>query len=632
MQIRARILIAIILLTNFTLSSQTIDISKHKCRATIAELELNSNLSGGYNDLFAGSGECILCHNSMTNAQGEAIGILNDWRSTMMANAAKDPFWRAKVSHETLVDPDHSEALENICTSCHAPQGNFNAHFLGEEFYSIAMMENDSLALDGVSCTLCHQIKSETLGTYSGNLLIGTAKQIWGLYQTPFVNPMINNTGYTPAYGEHIAYSQLCGTCHTLITNSVDLEGEPTGEEFVEQAIYHEWLNSNYPAQGQSCQSCHVPRIDDIVKISTMPPWLDGRSPFGLHHLAGANIFIQKILKNNIEELGITADPVQFDSTISRTTRLLKESTLEISLSELNRNNDTLFLELELKNLAGHKFPAGFPSRRAFVEILLLSEQNDTLFHTGEMDENLYLVNEDTDFEKHHFMINSEEQVQIYEMVMGDINGDVTTILERAYQQLKDNRLPPTGFTTNHYSYDTVEIAGMAYDDENFNKQSGIEGTGSDMLYIHAPLLGYSGKVTVEARVFYQTVSAKWLENMFTYSSPEIDAWKAIYENSDRQPIIVGESILTSLTTSTTDALENQIALYPNPSNNRVFVFDSKNEVTKCEVYQLNGKKIWSTQFTSEQKVIDFNGHDGIFLINLITRGNESIIKKVVLN
>lgn len=607
-------------------------IAQLKCPNSGRTMILSTDLPTGFNELFAGSGECILCHNSMTNAQGEPIGILNDWRSTMMASAAKDPLWRAKVSHETLINPGHAEALEDVCSRCHAPLGNFNAHYLGQEYYSLAEMETDSLAMDGVSCTLCHQITSGSLGNYSGNLLVGTEKQIWGPYQDSFTPPMFNRTGYTPFYGEQVFDSQICGSCHTLLTNSVDLDGVPTGEEFVEQAIYHEWLNSDYPDNGQTCQSCHIPRINDSVKISTMPPWLGGRSPFGKHHFAGGNRFMQKILKNNIDELGITAEAVQFDSTISRTEYLLQEATLEINLSENNRTDDTLFLELELKNLAGHKFPGGFPSRRAFVEVLLIIENGDTIFHSGKMDENFNLIGEDETYEPHHDLINKNEDVQIYEMVMGDVNNNVTTVLERAYLQLKDNRLPPEGFTKEHYSYDTVKIAGAALADENFNDQGGNEGTGSDILFIHAPLENYTGNIDIVARVYYQTVSNKWLEDMFSYSSPEIDLWKGIYEDADKQPFNIGEVSLTSIATQTEYNWDEQITLYPNPASKRVFIHDSKNEVTACDIYRANGEKLISMQIGNMNKEIPLPNEKGLLLVRLTTRSNGQIVKKIILN
>ncbi len=42
------------------------------------EMDEKNELPLGYNELFAGSGECVLCHNSMTNAQGESVSIVAD--------------------------------------------------------------------------------------------------------------------------------------------------------------------------------------------------------------------------------------------------------------------------------------------------------------------------------------------------------------------------------------------------------------------------------------------------------------------------------------------------------------------------------------------------------------------------
>ena len=139
---------------------------------------LNGELPITYNDLFAGSGTCLQCHNSQVNQLGESISIIADWRSTMMANAARDPFWRAKISHEGLVNPEHKVVLEDVCTRCHAPVGNVNVHFNGQPLYSVEEMQNDPLALDGVQCTVCHQIKEEALGNYSGAFDIGEQKII----------------------------------------------------------------------------------------------------------------------------------------------------------------------------------------------------------------------------------------------------------------------------------------------------------------------------------------------------------------------------------------------------------------------------------------------------------------------
>src|SRR5690606_31050905 len=144
---------------------------------------------------------------------------------------------------------------------------------------------------------------------------------------------------------------------------TADLQGVPTGDHFVEQATYHEWLNSAFntrrdPENGVSCQGCHTPRIGDAVVISANYLFLQGRSPYGLHHFAGANTFMLGLLRDNIGQLGLTASAAQFDTTIARTDRLLKRNTLLLETSVTARDADTAFIAVKLTNLGGHKFPS----------------------------------------------------------------------------------------------------------------------------------------------------------------------------------------------------------------------------------------------------------------------------------
>jgi len=55
-------------------------------------------------------------NSNLITDQGEDVSIDTDWRSTMMANAATDPFWQAKVHLETLRNPAISNAIEQKCT------------------------------------------------------------------------------------------------------------------------------------------------------------------------------------------------------------------------------------------------------------------------------------------------------------------------------------------------------------------------------------------------------------------------------------------------------------------------------------------------------------------------------------
>ncbi|HNM27052.1 MAG TPA: hypothetical protein PKL15_16530, partial [Saprospiraceae bacterium] len=71
------------------------------------------------NILFPTAKTCGGCHGhdpnmfALVTTDGKDVNIYDDWRSTMMANSARDPFWRAKVTHEILVNPAHSNELQN---------------------------------------------------------------------------------------------------------------------------------------------------------------------------------------------------------------------------------------------------------------------------------------------------------------------------------------------------------------------------------------------------------------------------------------------------------------------------------------------------------------------------------------
>ncbi|HHM21908.1 MAG TPA: hypothetical protein ENJ20_07770, partial [Bacteroidetes bacterium] len=529
-----------------------------------------------YNELFAASGVCVKCHGYDTagiasvNMSGADINVVDDWRSTMMANAARDPFWRAKVSHEVLLFPQHKQAIEDKCTACHAPLAHFNARHTGQPPYSMAELADDPMALDGVSCLACHQMSADSLGlSFSGEVRYDTFDVAYGPYENPLVSPMLTETGYRPYFSQHIEDAGICAGCHTLITGTIDYDGSVTGNQFVEQATYHEWLNSVYK-DSVSCQNCHMPSLDKWPVRLVAGAQTEPRSPFYLHDLVGGNVTMLRLLRDNIDALGIPATEEQFDETIAKTTHLLQNRSILLQLDMTDRSPDTAFLEITLTNFAGHKFPSGYPSRRAFIELTAITEGGDTLFVSGKTDEDFEVIGQNPDFEPHYNVINSEDQVQIYEMVMGDVNGEVTTVLERADHPLKDNRLPPKGFTTTNVVYDTTLIAGKALTDTDFNKEeNGQEGSGSDVVHYHIPLGGFTGFMQINATVYYQPTPPKWMKEMFDHSTPAIDTFRQMFAAADRSPVpvrsatLLAEAISASGQASSTTSF---VRLFPIPS------------------------------------------------------------------
>jgi len=504
-----------------------------------------------YNTLFASSEECIQCHGHDTagiasvDGEGVDVNVVDHWQSTMMANAAKDPFWRAKVSHEVLLFPELKSEIESSCTDCHAPLVFFNAMHLGATEYTIEDMLADSLALDGVSCLACHQQSDEDLALFfSGQINIDTNHVAYGPYMSPLISPMAAETGYIPEHSEHIEDAGICGSCHTLITESLDEDGNPLDNSFVEQATYHEWLNSIYTEQNTTCQQCHMPNLGfQTIFIAagyeTVP-----RAPFYLHQFAGANVQMLQILKDNIDTLQLNATPEEFDYTIQSTKNMLQFNTLQIELSLIQRTSDTAYFEVFLQNLAGHKFPSGYPSRRAVVQFVVQNNNGDTLFESGRYNSDFSLTDEDVPYEPHYQIINQPDQVQIYEIVMYDNENNFTTILNRAYAPIKDNRLVPVGFSTSHAVYDTTFMAGNVLNDPDFNYEESVEGSGSDRLFYNIPMDDYVGTMTATVSVQYQTIHPLWLNQMFSDETPEINLFKHMVEEADLSPVFVGSETI----------------------------------------------------------------------------------------
>ncbi len=594
------------------------------------------------NEYFLTAQRCRGCHGydlqglANVNEAGEDVNLYDDWETSMMGLSAMDPLWRAKVSHEVAVNPGHSGELQTLCTSCHSPMGHYTAMFRNQAHYTLNDMYNDSLGKNGVSCMSCHSIKDEGLGTrFTGNIPYDTNNVANGPFPGPMIGPMQLYVGLIPQYAPHVSEGNFCSPCHTLISNTVDLQGNATGGTFVEQATYHEWVNSSYPQQGITCQTCHMPKIEDPVKIANGYIALPGRTPFNKHSFAGANSYMVNLMKQNKTQLGIDASDANFDSTLTAIDRLLKQSTLDVNTEIESVAQDTLSLNVELLNKAGHKFPSGYPARRAVLQVVALKENGDTLFASGLFDANGEFINVNDPYEPHYTSINNPSQVQVYEMIMSDVNGNRTTVLERSSYSLKDNRIPPVGFTTQHSTYDTAKIVGGAFDDSNFNKVNGIEGSGKDLVNYKISLGGYQGNVNVFAKVYYQSVPAYWMSEMFNFSSPEISAWQNYYNASNKTPIYVSGDSIQNINVTTfvkNKNLENFISIFPNPSfeSNTSISFHSV-LVERIEVFETSGKLVYANDsrlFPGVYPLV-LGTKKGTYFIKIKTN-NGVLIKKVL--
>jgi hypothetical protein len=225
-------------------------------------------------------------------------------------------------------------------------------------------------------------------------------------------------------------------------------------------------------------------------------------------------------------------------------------------------------------------------------------------------------------------MIRNEEDVQVYEMVFADINGDKTTILERGYSILKDNRIPPKGFTSEHISYDTVSVVGNANQDLDFNLDGIEEGSGADIIYFTIALNDYAGSLVAKARIYYQTTPPAWMAEMFEYDTEEILLFKSMYDNADKSPFLVAEAIIDSVTVGITEVSPIQVHVFPNPSDGRVYIqFDGNKNNISIDVYSINGQLV---KRYMDVDYIDLPEEKGVYILRISDGKNPYTIKRIV--
>jgi hypothetical protein len=487
---------------------------------------------------FSGSANCTLCHNGLSDAQGNDVSIEKAWSSTMMANAAKDPLWKAKVKSEINRNPHLEDVINDKCTKCHAPMANKEAHFLGHDvkIFDDGFLDSNNThhneAMDGVSCTLCHQIKESTkLGTLegmSGNYEIDETRTIYGPYDNVSPDAMQNNVNYSIEYSSHVKDSKLCATCHNLKTPYVDQNGSllsTTPEsEFPEQMPYTEWEHSSY-RDTKSCQDCHMKRTDGVI-MATRPQWLDTkRDGFSQHIFVGGNKLLLDILNTNRVQLGVTSN--NFESTIASTDEMLKSSA-SIEVVQKKLENGVMDLMLKIKSNTGHKLPTSFPSRRVFIHLKVSDDVGTVVFESGKVNANGSIVGVDSDvdgskYEPHYNVITSEDQVQIYETVMENNLGEVTYTLLRAMDYKKDNRILPDGFD-KATAHSDIKVSGVALSDTDFVG-------GSDTIKYSIRDLKESS-YNVDVQLLYQTLSYPFAQDLFEDSSSEVTSFKSMFDTS----------------------------------------------------------------------------------------------------
>ena len=493
----------------------------------------------GYGTHFQTSDRCFACHNGMSTSKGEDISIGLDWRTSMMANSGRDPYWMAGVRRETIDHPMARAAIEDECTICHMPMMRYEAKLAGGQGEVFAHLPSDPskladrLSHDGVSCTVCHQITDEGFGTrksFVGGFKIDEKarsgeRTIFGPFEIEKGRTTIMHSSSTfrPKEGQHIRSSELCATCHTLITEALDAQGKVIGE-LPEQVPYQEWLHSEFK-NTRSCQSCHMPAVSEDVPVTSV--FGEPRPGVARHTFVGGNFFMQRILNRFRNDLGVTAEPSEMAAAANRTIEHLQTEAARVIVRGVDIVNGTLTARISVENEGGHKLPTAYPSRRAWLHVTVRNRNGEPFFESGALQPTGAIQGNDNDedpsrVEPHYTEITRADQVQIYETVMVGADNKPTTGLLSALRYVKDNRLLPRGFDKRTADAE-IAVRGAAESDPDFD-------SGSDEIRYVIPVDGTQGPFQVEAELWYQPIAFRWAMNLKNYDAMEPKRFVGYYE------------------------------------------------------------------------------------------------------
>jgi hypothetical protein len=493
---------------------------------------------GKHDEIFQTSDRCIACHVGLITPSGQDVSIGTDWRSSMMANSSRDPYWQASVRRETIDHAESKRLIEDECSVCHMPIVRYLAKQKGQEGEIFSHLpidsEDDKQAADGVSCSVCHQISKENLGqreSFNGGFQIAKPDSMgvrteYGPFDIEKGQTRIMQTstkGFQPNNQKHIQQSEVCATCHTLYTKALGAGGKEVGS-LPEQVPYQEWLHSDYRDK-QSCQFCHMPAVQEPVRITRVlgVP----RDGLAQHVFVAGNFFMQRMLNRYRNELNVVAQPDALAASADLTVRFLQAKSAKLSIGPLEMRGGRLEADVTVENLGGHKLPTAYPSRRAWLHVTVRDAQNRVLFESGALHPDGSIEGNDNDadpkrFEPHYTEIRSADQVQIYEPILKDQNGNVTTSLLSAVGYAKDNRLLPHGFDKTTAEPDIAVYGGAAQD-------PAFSDAGHRVRYSVATG-NAQGPFHVEAELMYEPIGFRWANNLKAYDAAEPKRFTGYYD------------------------------------------------------------------------------------------------------
>ncbi len=569
-------------------------------------------LPGTQPSIISFASNCNNCHGGY-NSEVEPTFT---WQGSMMAQSMRDPLFLAAL---TIANQD-APGSGDLCLRCHTPKGWLSGRSVPTD--GSALNPED---LEGVDCLFCHTLINP-LSTNAADLVIINNL---GVNKPPqsgngmFVIDNVNQARRGPfsdaeathefIYDPFYSSSDYCATCHDVSNPAFSKDGNNyilntlntkapsfnTYHMFPAERTYSEWKMSAYNTTPEgiassvfggnkthvsSCQDCHM---KDVTGKGCNKQNAPNRTNLPLHDFTGGNTFVPKLISE-----GNTA---ALEAGILRARNMLKNAaTMDLTVTQEIAGYKA---SVKITNETGHKLPSGYPEgRRMWLNITAYDINNNIIYESGAYNQSTAELNKKDTY-------NNDSK--IYEAKLGlSSTGQESFHFAINNVVLKDNRIPPRGFTNSNFESIQAAPVGYTYADGDY----------FDITNYNVP----HNTHRLNVKLLYQTSSKEYVEflkNANTTNSTGTNLYNLWLANGKSTPEIMIEKDFYTSTLAVdvySEVFTKPLNIYPNPVFDLAKLkFSLKNaESIAIEIYDYTGKKI-STLFkgyvNSHENEIEWN-------------------------
>jgi len=258
-------------------------------------------------------------------------------------------------------------------------------------------------------------------------------------------------------------------------------------------------------------------------------------------------------VRQNDYMLTVNADlPNAIDAFVQQA----QNSTATITIAPVRTDADKLVASVTVTNKTGHRFPSGVGFRRAFIEFEVVETgSGNRVWASGRTNELGIIVDENDKplaseffepypdesgklhqhYQPHYYdqpghTITRQDQVQIFEELIQDADGNFTTSFIRRDTPVKDNRLLPLGWTENGPDPSlSGEFLKATHPEAVGDDVHYHDGSGTSVVTYEVPLQGRDPRsLTLKAAIYHQSIPPYYLKMRFD-QAPDYPATKRLY-------------------------------------------------------------------------------------------------------